>query len=192
MVYAPYAQGSEGTTNMFLVVRTAGEPLSVVSAVREQIAQVDKEQPVANVQTMAARVSASVAQQRLQVNVLGGFAVVAILLAAIGIYGVMSYAVAQRARELGIRVALGAARRDVLALIMRQGLRMVSGGIVAGLAGALLLTRAIRALLFGVSSTDPSVFTAIVVLLAVTACLAAYLPARRAARADPLTTLRAE
>ena len=192
LVYAPYAQGSEGTTNMFLVVRAAGEPLAVVSAIRDQIAQVDREQPVANIQTMAARVSASVAQRRLQMNVLAAFAIFAVLLAGIGIYGVMSYTVAQRGREIGIRFALGAGRRDVLRLVMRQGMTMVGVGVVVGLGGALLMTRAIRTFLFGVSSTDPSVFTAIVVLLALTGCVAAYLPARRAARVDPLVMLRAE
>lgn len=192
LVYAPYAQGSEGSTNMFLVIRTDGDPLALVGAIREQIAQVDREQPIAGIQTMDARVAASVAQQRMQMNLLGAFAAMAILLAAIGIYGVMSYAVTQRAHEIGIRFALGAARRDVMALVLRQGLTMVSIGVALGLAGALLTTRVLRALLFGVSSTDPSVFAAIVVVVVVTAWVAAYLPARRAAGLDPVATLRGE
>lgn len=192
LVYVPYAQGSEGTTNMFLVVRTAVEPLTLASAIREQIAQVDRDQPVANIQTMDAHVSASVAQPRMQMNVLGAFAGLAALLAAIGIYGVMSYAVTQRAREIGIRLALGAARREVTALVLRQGLAMVALGVALGLVAAFLLTRVLRTLLFDVSATDPSVFIVIVLLLSMTAWLAIYLPARRAARLDPLVTLRNE
>lgn len=154
--------------------------------------EVDREQPVANIRTMSARLAASVAQQRMHMNVLGAFAAMAVLLAAIGIYGVMSYSVMQRAREFGIRLALGAARRDVVTLVLRQGLAMVSFGVVLGLGGALLTTRVIETLLFGVSATDPSVFAAIVALLSATAWVAAYLPARRAARLDPLSTLRSE
>ncbi len=190
LVYVPFAQGSEGTTNMFLVVRTQGDPLSVVAAIRERIARVDRDQPIAAIQTMAARQSASVAQRRLQVYVLGGFALMAGLLAAIGIYGVTSYAVSQRAREIGIRLALGAVRRDVIGLVLRQGLALVVAGVVSGLAGAFLLTGVLRTLLYQVSPTDPAVFGAIVAVLVSTAMCATYFPARRAARVDPLTALR--
>ncbi len=131
---------------------------------------------------MNVRLSASVARPRMQMSVLGGFAAIAILLAAIGIYGVMSYAVTQREREIGIR----------LALVLRQGLTMVALGVFLGLAGALLMTRVLRTLLFGVSTTDPSVFVMIVLILSMSAWLATYLPARRAARLDPLVTLRSE
>jgi putative ABC transport system permease protein len=192
LVYAPFAQASEGTTNMFLTVRTDSDPLAVVGAIREQIRQVDRDQPVASIQTMEARVSASVSQPRVQMNVLGAFAALAILLAAVGIYGVMSYSVTQRTREIGIRMALGAGRRDVLGLVLGQGFAMVTLGLVAGLAGALLLTRVLRTLLFSVSTTDPAVFIAIVALLSTTACIAAYVPARRATRVDPLVALRDE
>jgi len=192
VVYVPYAQGSEGTTNMFFAVKTAGDPLSLVPAIRHQVAQLDPDQPVASIQTMTARVDASVAQRRMQMNVLGSFAAMAILIAVVGIYGVMSYTVAQRSREIGIRLALGAARRDVVAVVMRQGMTMVAAGLVAGLAGALAITRVMRSLLFGVSPTDPLVFTAIVVLLAATAAAATYVPARRASRLDPLTMLRTD
>jgi len=192
LVYAPFAQASEGTTNMFLTVLTDGDPLAVVGAIREQIRQVDRDQPVASIQTMEARVSASVSQPRVQMNVLGAFAALAILLAAVGIYGVMSYSVTQRTREIGIRMALGAGRREVLGLVLGQGFTMVTLGLVAGLAGALLLTRVLRTLLFGVSTTDPAVFAAIVALLSATACIAAYVPARRATRVDPLVALRNE
>jgi predicted permease len=192
LLYAPYSQGSEGATNMFLVVRTDGDPHALVPSIRAEVARVDREQPIAAVQTMSSRIAASVAQQRLQMNVLGAFAAMAMMLAAIGIYGVMSYTVARRAREIGIRFALGAARHDVMALVLRQGLMMVSIGVALGLAGAWFTTRAIEALLFGVSTTDPSVLAAIVGLLAGIAFVAAYLPARRAARLDPLIALRGE
>jgi putative ABC transport system permease protein len=192
LVYVSYAQSTESTPNMFLVVRTDGNPLALIGAIRQQIGQVDPDQPVANIQTMDARVAASVAQRRMQMNVLGAFAAMAVLLAAVGIYGVMSYSVTQRSREIGIRIALGAARQDVTDLVLRQGLTMVAAGIGLGLAGALLMTRVLRTLLFGVTPTDPSVFAAIVVILAATAWLATYIPARRAARLDPLVTLRSE
>ena len=192
LVYAPYAQASEGTTNMFLTVLTDGEPLAVVGAIREQIRQVDRDQPVASIQTMEARVSASVSQPRVQMNVLGAFAALAILLAAIGIYGVMSYSVTQRTREIGIRMALGAGRREVMSLVLRQGFTMITLGVALGLVGAVLMTRVLRTLLFGVSTTDPAVFVAIVVLLSATASIASYMPARRATRVDPLVALRDE
>jgi len=192
LVYVSYAQSTDTTTNMFLVVRTETNPLALIGAIREQIAQVDRDQPVANIQLMDARVAASVAQRRMQMNVLGIFAAMAVLLAAIGIYGVMSYSVTQRSREIGIRLALGAARRDVTGLVLRQGLTMVAAGVGLGLAGALLMTRVLRTLLFAVTPTDPFVFAAIVLLLSATAWLATYVPARRAARLDPLVTLRSE
>ena len=192
LVYVPYAQGSEGETDMYLAVRSDGNPLALVGAIREQIAQLDRDQPIANIQTMEARVSASVAQRRMQMNVLGLFSAMAALLAAIGIYGVMSYAVTQRAREIGVRLALGAARRDVVALVLRQGFAMVAVGVALGFIGALLLTRLLRTLLFNVSPTDPLVFSGIVLLLALTSWIATYVPARRAAGLDPLVTLRNE
>ncbi len=141
---------------------------------------------------MDARIASSVAQRRMQMNVLGTFAAMAIFLAAIGIYGVMSYWVTQRSREIGIRLALGAARGDVTGLVLGQGLKLVAVGVGVGLLGALLVTRALRTLLFNVSAADPFVFATIVVVLSATACLATYVPARRAARLDPLVTLRSE
>jgi putative ABC transport system permease protein len=192
LVYVPHAQGSEGTTNMFFVVRTDRDPLSLAAAIRQQVARVDPDQPVASIQPMTARVDTSLAQRRMQMNVLGLFAAMAVLIAVIGIYGVMSYHVAQRAREIGIRLALGAARRDVIAVVMRQGLTMVAIGMAGGLAASAGITRVLRSLLFGVSPTDPLVFSAIAVLLAITAAAAIYVPARRASRLDPLTMLRSD
>ena len=192
VVYVPYAQGSEGETNMFFVVRTDRDPLSLVAAIRHQVAQVDADQPVASIQTMSARVAASVAQRRMQMNVLGSFAAMAVLIAVIGIYGVMSYTVSQRSREIGIRLALGAGRRDVIGGVMRQGMTMVAAGLAVGLGGSLAITRVMQSLLFGVSPTDPLVFGAVAVLLTATAAVAIYVPARRASRLDPLTMLRTE
>ena len=192
VVYVPYAQGSEGTTNMFLAVRTPGDPLALVPGVRAQVMSIDREQPIAAVQTMSDRVAASVAQRRLQTNVLSVFGAIAALLAAIGIYGVTSFTVTQRTREIGIRLALGAAKRDVTSLMLRQSGSMVALGLGAGLVIALPLTRLLRTLLFDVSATDAGVFAGIVAMLAITAGVATYLPARRAARLDPLLALRRE
>jgi ABC-type antimicrobial peptide transport system permease subunit len=192
VVYMPHAQGSEGTTNMFFVVRTARDPLSLADAIRQKVAEIDPDQPVASIQTMRTRVDASIAQRRMQMTVLGLFAAMATLIAVVGIYGVMSYNVAQRAREIGIRLALGAARAEVIAVVMRQGMTMVAAGMLIGLAASAAITRVLRTLLFGVSPTDPLVFVAIAVLVAATAAVTIYLPARRASRLDPLTMLRSE
>ena len=192
LVYAPFSQGSEGNTNMYLVVRAEGDPLSLAAPIREQVTQLDPDQPVSSIETMESRIASSVARPRLQTTVLAVFALVAILLAAVGIYGVMSYAVTQRSKEIGIRLALGAARREVLALVFRSGVTMVTIGIVIGLAAALALSRVLQTLLFEVSTTDPTVFAAIALLLFVTAGIAAWIPARRAARLDPIATLRSE
>jgi len=147
---------------------------------------------VAAVSTFEARVARSVAQPRLQTMLLASFAAAAVLLAAIGIYGVMAVVVAQRTKEIGIRMALGAVRRDVLALVVRQGFALAAVGLALGVIGALALTRVLRSLLFSVSATDPTVFFGIVALLAGVALVACYLPARRAARVDPMIALRHE
>ncbi|MGH9387008.1 MAG: ABC transporter permease [Vicinamibacterales bacterium] len=192
VVYVPYAQGAEGGTSMYLVVRGAGDPLSVVAPIRQIVAELDRDQPVAGIETMDARVATSVARPRLQTTVFAVFAIVAILLAAVGIYGVMSYSVSQRAKEIGIRLALGSSRRDVFSLVFRNGFALVTIGVGIGLAAALALARVIRTLLFQVSTTDPLVFASIALVLFVTAGVAAWVPARRAARLDPIATLRAE
>ena len=192
LVYVPFDQGAEGTTGLYLVVRTEADPMVLADPIRQQVRAIDRDQPVANIQTMDARLSTSIASSRLQMVVLGTFAAIAALLAAIGIYGVMSYAVTQRAREIGIRLALGAARGQVLGMVLRQGYAMVGVGLVIGLVVAVPMTGVLRSLLFEVSPTDPTVFGAIVALLAASGWLASYLPARRAARFDPVVTLRAE
>jgi predicted permease len=190
VVYVPFAQGSEGTTTMYLALRTAeGDPLALAAAVRERIRHVDPDVPPV-MRTMDDRVSASLARPRLQAAVLGTFAGLAVLLAAIGIYGVMSYSTRQRTREIGIRMAIGASSRAILSLLLGRGLAMVAAGVVAGLLGALLLTRALRSLLFEVSPNDPLVFAAVTAGLAGVALVAAWLPARRATRLQPVAALR--
>jgi predicted permease len=192
VVYAPYAQGSEGAITMFLTLRTDGDPLSIAGTVREQIRQVDANLPVSRIQTMKARLDASVTQPRLQTIVLAVFAAIAIVLATIGIFGVVSYSVTQRSREIGIRVAMGARRSQVLTLILRQAVAMIAAGLTAGVLGSFLVTRVLQTLLFEVSATDPTVFAAVAFGLGTTGALAALLPARRAALVDPIATLRCE
>jgi putative ABC transport system permease protein len=192
VVYVPYAQGAEGGTSMYLVVRAAADPMSLVAPIRQIVAELDRDQPVAGIETMDSRVATSVARPRLQTTVFAVFAIVAVLLAAVGIYGVMSYSVSQRAKEIGIRLALGSSRRDVLSLVFRNGFMLIATGVGIGLSAALALARVMRTLVFQVSTTDPLVFASIALLLFVIAGVAAWVPARRAARLDPIATLRAE
>jgi putative ABC transport system permease protein len=175
-----------------LVIRTATDPASLAGAVRKEVAAIDPNQPLANVKTMEQWVSESVAQPRLRTLLLGVFSAVALLLSVVGIYGVMSYAVAQRTHELGIRMALGARAGDVLGLVIRQGMKLALCGVAIGLAAALALTRLIKDLLFGVRAADPMTFGAIALLLTGITLLACYLPARRATKVDPLVALRHE
>jgi putative ABC transport system permease protein len=179
-----------GYTN--LIIRTVTDPASLAAAVRKEVAIIDPNQPVANVKTMEQWVSESVSQPRFRTLLLGIFSAVALILAVIGIYGVMAYSVTQRTHEIGIRMALGAGRRDVLRLVVGQGMQLVLIGIVLGLGGAFLLTRMMSTLLFGISATDPSTFILIVLLLITIALLACYIPARRATKVDPLVALRYE
>ncbi len=190
-VYHPMAQNPE-TTRMVLAVRTNSRPTSLLSAVSRAVHEVDPDEPIVNVATMDDIVDQSLLQQRLSMFLLASFAGLALVLAAIGIYGVQSYAVRQRVQEIGIRMALGAQVGDVFRLIVGQGLKLVALGIAIGLAAALALTRLMRGLLFGLSATDPVTFGAVAFLLMIIAVVACYLPARRAARVDPLVALRYE
>src|SRR5215813_5861981 len=189
-MYIPLEQ--RPNSDMTLAIRTSGDPLSLASAARQAVVEIDRDQPVANITTMAQLVSSSVAQPRFNFLLLTVSAVVALVLATVGIYGVISYSVTQRTREIGIRMALGAQRRDVLRLVMGQGMVLALLGLVIGLAASLALTRLLTSLLFGVSSTDLVTFVSVSVLLGIVALLASYLPARRAAKVDPLSALRYE
>jgi putative ABC transport system permease protein len=189
--YVPYAQRAD-SPNLFLAVRADGDPASLAPSVRGAIAGVDKDLPVYRVTTMERMVSDSLAQRRFSVFLLGVFAALALVLAVVGLYGVMSYAVAQRTHEFGLRMALGAQRRDILKMVVGQGLLLVGVGLAAGLLGALALTRVMSSLLYGVSATDPLTYAGIALLLAAVALLASYVPARRATRVDPMVALRYE
>jgi putative ABC transport system permease protein len=160
--------------------------------VRGQVADVDKDQPIYNLKRMDELISGSMSQRRFAMILLAVFAGVAIALAAVGIYGVTSYSVTQRSHEIGIRMALGARRRDVLNLVVTQGLKLVIGGVAIGLAGAFALTRVMSSLLFGVSPTDPLVFVMTSVALTGLALAASFIPARRATKVDPMVALRYE
>ena len=175
-----------------LLTRTAVEPLSLASAVRSQVAELNKDQAVFNLNTMEQIVAQSVAPRRFSMLLLTIFALVALALASLGIYGLLSYAVAQRAREIGVRMALGAQSGDVLKLVIGQGMKLAFIGVAIGLVASLALTRTMKTLLFGVSATDPVTFAAIALLLTVVALLACFVPARRATRADPMIALRSE
>ncbi|HTH48359.1 MAG TPA: FtsX-like permease family protein, partial [Candidatus Limnocylindria bacterium] len=163
-----------------------------VPAVRKAVLAVDKDQPVSDVQTMDQVLSESLAQRRFTMLLLGVFGATALLLSAVGIYGVMAYSVTRRIGEIGIRMALGAQRNDILGLVFRQGGRLIGLGVAFGLLGGLTLTRFLGSMLFGVSAHDPATFAVIAVLLAAVALLACWLPARRATRVDPMVALRAE
>ncbi len=174
------------------VIRVTGEPAGLISAVRGVVAEVEPNQAIHNAMTMEQRLANTTTSQRLNTALLGSFAGVALLLAVVGIYGVMSYAVTQRRREIGVRMALGAQRGDVLRLVIGEGMKLVIVGALLGLGGALALTRLLKTLLFGVSATDPMTFIVIAALLMLVALLACYLPARRATKVEPLVALRHE
>ena len=189
-IYIPYTQ--EIMPWQTLVIRTRTDPLSLVPVLRREVFRLDPQQPLARIATLDQLMETSTAQHRFRAVLLGGFAGISLLLAALGIFGVMSYAVSQRAREIGIRMALGAQRSAVLRLIVGEGVRIAIAGLAIGLVVSLALARFVRSLLFGVSESDPVTFFAVALLLAAVALAACYVPARRAMRVDPMVALRYE
>jgi len=186
-IYVPNAQARFNL--MGLVIRTAGDPAAFATTLRHEVQALDKDQPIYNVRTMDDVVANSLGTRRVSMQLFAVFAGAALLLAALGIYGVMAYSVTQRTHEIGLRMALGAQKSDVLRLVIRQGMALTAIGVVVGVAGALALTRVIGNLLYGVTATDPLTFVAIPLLLLFVALVACYLPARRAARLDPTIAL---
>jgi len=188
--YLPASQAP--LQDMTLLVRTTTDPLSLVGAVRGAVLSIDPNQPISNVSTLEKVVDDSIAQRRLNMLLMGLFGGLAMLLSAVGIYGLLSHAVTQRTQEMGIRMALGAQVSDVLKLILRQGMMLALAGEAIGLVGAFALTRLIRGLLFGVTPNDAMTFVVVAGVLGIVALLACYLPARRATKVDPLVALRYE
>ena len=188
--YMPYFQGPAGDASF--VVRTAGKPESLVAAVRQAVHDVDGTLAILDLRTLNQQVARSWAQERAFAGLSGSFGVLALLLATIGLYGVIAYGVAQRTREIGVRIALGARTQDILSLVLRHGMKLVGLGILVGLAGALAFTRLLRSVLYGVSPTNAVTLIIVSAILFVVALLACYLPARRAARVDPMQALRYE
>lgn len=189
-VYFPYQQYPRNF--MTVVVRTSSDPVSMIPAIRGQVFAIDKDQPVFDIMTMDQRLTKSVASSRFVMLLLGSFSVLALGLAAVGLYGAMSYLVTQRTQELGLRMALGASRTDVFKLVVGKGMRLALIGIAIGLVASLALTRVMRSLLFEVTPTDVLTFVIVPVVLLTVTLLACYIPARRATNVDPLTSLRYE
>ncbi len=186
------ANGGFLARGAFVVVRTAGDPMRLATSVREAVRSIDPNLPVANVRPMTEVVSSSLATPRLTGFLLGTFAAIALILAAVGIYGVLSYLVARRTHEIGIRLAIGAARSQVLQLVLRQGLGLAVAGIVIGVPAAFALTRVMQSVLYQVRPSDPITFVVVPAILVVVALAAAGLPAFRATRVSPLIALRSE
>lgn len=191
-IYISYLQQPQlaQTVGMRILAKTTPEPTSLVNTMRQQIYSLDKDQPISNIRTMDTIISTSVGDRLLTTRMLGALALVALFLAAVGIYGIMSYAVSQRTHELGIRMAIGAQRWDVLKLVLRQGMLLTLIGIVIGLVGALAISRIIASLLFGITPTDSLTLAVVSLIAAIAALLACLIPARRATRVDPMKALR--
>jgi putative ABC transport system permease protein len=177
---------------MNLIIRTTADPLTLTAAVRRQVQAMDANQPVYNVSTMEQTLDQSLVTQRLSMTLLAFLASLALILAAVGIYGVMSYAVTQRTHEFGIRMAIGAQPRDVFKMVIGRGMTLALIGVAFGLVGAFSLTRLMKSMLFAVEPTDPVTFAGIAVLLTSVALVACYVPGRRATKVDPLVALRYE
>jgi len=196
-LYVPYHQTHRDllvwlTLNQYLVVRTSGPPMALAEAVRRELAAVDPGVAAADIRPSGSYLEAATATRRFSLELLAGFAALALLMAAVGIYGVVSYTVAQRTREIGVRLALGAEVRDIVRMVLSEGLRRTGAGVALGLAGAIAASRAVRGLLYGVGTTDPATYAAVIALLVVVTVAACLVPAWRASRVDPLLALRTE
>ena len=193
--YVPFLQDPLSTTyqrSMTIVARTKSDPGAIAGSLRAALTSLDKSLPVYALKPMTEYLRDSLARRRFNLILLSAFSGVALVLAAIGIYGVISYGVTQRTHEMGIRMALGAQKRDVLKLVVRQAMMLTLGGVAIGLLASLALTRLMKSLLFSVSVTDPLTFAVIALLLTLIALLACLIPARRATKVDPLVALRYE
>jgi predicted permease len=189
-LYTPYSQDLYST--MYIVARTTGDPMALAAAITKEARSMDANTPIYDIKRMDERLNESMARRRFAMLSLGLFATVAILLAGVGIYGVISYSVTQRTREIGIRIALGARAQDVLRMVVRQGMLMAAGGVITGLVAALALTRLMTSLLFGVGATDPLTLAGVSTLVVFIALLACWIPARRATKVDPMIALRCD
>jgi len=189
-IYVPYLQ--QPSFSMSFVLRTETSPQVLAGAVRKTVEGVDKNQPLSDARTMDRIIASSVAPRRFQMMLVGLFALLALILAAVGIYGVVSYSCSQRVHEFGIRIALGAERRDLLQMVIRQGVKLAVMGVCIGIGGALVLTRFLSSLLYGVKPTDPLTLVGVSLILTAVALLASYIPARRATKVDPMVALRYE
>jgi predicted permease len=192
MIYSPFQQDRSGLVRFVSFVARTATPASVAEGIRAEIRRAAPDLPIQSTVTMDEALAASVAQPRFRMVLLAVFATTATLIATCGLYGLMAYAVTQRRREIGVRMALGAERRDVLRLVLTRALRIVVAGLIVGLAGAAVVTRVLQRFLFGVTSSDPIVFMIVTLLLLAVGVVAAWLPARRAARIDPWAALRAD
>jgi predicted permease len=191
-VFLPYSQNHGVGAYLTLVVRTSGDPAGLAPSIENAIWSVDRDVTISEVQAMEAVVTRANSQARFSAALLAAFAIVALLMSAVGIYGVMAYAVARRRQEIGVRMALGASRGDVLSGVLRQGMAMALAGAVIGVAGGLILSRLMGTLLYGVRPSDPLTFAGAAGLLTIVALTACYVPARHATRVDPMTALRYE
>jgi predicted permease len=191
-VYTPVAKSEQPPSGLTLELRTAGNPAAIVAAVRESVRGVNRSIVIRYVRTIDQQIDASLVRERLLATLSASFALLALVLSAIGLYGVMSYTVTRRSREIGIRMALGAARGRVLGQVLSQTFAIAAAGTVAGIAGALMTTKALSTFLFGLSGRDPATIAGVALVLLVTSMIAGLLPARRAATLDPARAIRTE
>ncbi|MDB6126523.1 MAG: macB2, partial [Verrucomicrobia bacterium] len=192
LVQAYFSARQSDDTDFQLIIRSDGDPAGLITSVRRAVTEIDPNQPIWDVRTLDQRIDATFSQPRLYTFLLAIFAGLALLLAAVGLYGVLAYQVTQRTREFGIRLALGAVHTQIVSLVLRHGLRLFALGAVVGLLGALVLGRLLGSLLYKTNSFDPTVLAGVTALLAVIALGACWLPARRATKVDPMIALRAE